>query len=129
MQVCGSPFEIESDPHTGSRFIQWLEQSAVFEEDQGIDQSHTGSWGKNMIYNKMALKAPDQLRQRVAWALAQIYVLGEEGAPGGTNDLEWYTTYYDIFVRHAFGNLRDLIQEVRQGQGQGKVGENSPSIG
>ena len=49
--------------------------------------------------------------QRVAWALAQIFVIGEGGVPQ-TNDIEDIVTYYDIFVRHAFGNIRDIIQEM-----------------
>ena len=38
--------------------------------------------GKYMVHNTVALTATDQLRQRVAWALAQIYVIGEVGPAG-----------------------------------------------
>ncbi|EGV16108.1 DUF1800 domain-containing protein [Thiocapsa marina] len=60
------------------------------------------SWWQN------ALAAPDQLRQRVAWALAQIWVVG--GAPNalfiGTAD------YYDVLLQNSFGNYRDLMEDV-----------------
>mmetsp|Transcript_102655 Transcript_102655/g.294143 ORF Transcript_102655/g.294143 Transcript_102655/m.294143 type:complete len:2583 (-) Transcript_102655:1307-9055(-) len=111
-EVCGSPNEVQSDPHMGSRYIQWLESGSVFRYNDGLDQSYRFTEAKQMVHNSIALKVPDQLRQRMAWALAQIYVLGEEGAGGQTNHIEWWTNYYDIFVRHAFGNLRDIIKEV-----------------
>jgi len=58
-----------------------------------------------------ALEAPDQLRQRVAWALSQIFVVSSQGSglhrrPFGVAD------YYDLLVRNSFGNYRDLIEEI-----------------
>ena len=61
-----------------------------------------------------SLDAPDQLRQRVAWALSQIFVVSEAGLT--SNNLlesEIWGVYYDIFVRNAFGNYRDIMREVR----------------
>jgi cullin-associated NEDD8-dissociated protein 1 len=55
--------------------------------------------------------ADDQLRQRVAWALSQIYTIGQ----AGTNKqhlTECWINYYDIFTRHAFGKFRDVVREV-----------------
>ncbi|MFM1749303.1 MAG: hypothetical protein RLZZ188_2969, partial [Verrucomicrobiota bacterium] len=60
---------------------------------------------------KIAVEGPDQLRQRVAFALSQILVASDtngtiaawqEGAAG----------FYDIFVHHAFGNFRDVLEQV-----------------
>ena len=65
-----------------------------------------------MIHTAIALSANDQLRQKVAWALSQIYVIGESGLGDHTLETEIWSTYYDIFVRHAFGNLRDIIREA-----------------
>ena len=55
-------------------------------------------------------QAPDQLRQRVAWALSQIFVVAPDDATA--QHTEMYVNYYDIFVRHAFGNLGDILREV-----------------
>ena len=54
---------------------------------------------------------PDQLRQRMAWALSQIYVLAEST---GTihQQTEVFANYYDIFTRNAFTNLRQILREV-----------------
>ena len=57
-----------------------------------------------------ALTAPDQLRQRVAWALSQILVTSQEGALAGEH--EAVAAYYDLLLAHAFGNYRDLIEDV-----------------
>ena len=51
----------------------------------------------------VGLTAPDQLRQRVAWALSQTYVAAEDGSGISDGATDAWTTYYDIFVRHAFG--------------------------
>lgn len=57
-----------------------------------------------------ALHGDDQLRQRVAFALSEIFVVSELGAlaaqPWGMAD------FYDLLARNAFGNYRDLLQEV-----------------
>ena len=40
---------------------------------------YTRGEGKAMVHASVVLAAADQLRQRVAWALAQVYVVGESG--------------------------------------------------
>ena len=63
------------------------------------------------VWYEAAINAEDQLRQRVAWALSQYFVVGEEGS-NHPNTTERWVNYYDIFVRHAFGNFRDILGEV-----------------
>ena len=55
--------------------------------------------------------APDQLRQRMAFALSQILVISDRDA---TLSGDWAGTaeYWDILATHAFGNYRDLLQAV-----------------
>ncbi len=66
---------------------------------------------KHAVWYQSALFAEDQLRQRMAWALCQFFVVGEESSNGNSTTERW-CTYYDIFVRHAFGNFRDILTEV-----------------
>jgi uncharacterized protein (DUF1800 family) len=66
---------------------------------------------KSNVWNMIALSAQDQLRQRMAWALSQILVI----TPHQIDEVglsEAYLNYYDIFVRNAFGNYRDVLKEV-----------------
>ncbi|MGF2076147.1 DUF1800 family protein, partial [Enterococcus casseliflavus] len=53
---------------------------------------------------------PDQLRQRVAFALSQILVVSESG-PLADNGRA-LSAYYDVLLKHAFGNFRDLLEDV-----------------
>ena len=62
-----------------------------------------------MMWQNAVFHAEDQLRQRVAWALSQIYVVADVGFAG---NMEVTAKYYDIFLRNAFGNFRNLIKEV-----------------
>jgi len=54
---------------------------------------------------------PDQLRQRVAFALSEIFVISDVN---GTisNAQEGAANYYDVLVNGAFGNFRTLLENV-----------------
>jgi uncharacterized protein (DUF1800 family) len=60
---------------------------------------------------KIALTGPDQLRQRVAFALSEIFVVSQLGA-GLDHPVEALANYYDLLVNEAFGNYRQLLQDV-----------------
>jgi uncharacterized protein (DUF1800 family) len=58
-----------------------------------------------------AITAPDQLRQRVAFALSEILVVstvgsGLDGQPLGMS------TYVDTLLRDCFGNYRKLLEDI-----------------
>jgi len=55
-----------------------------------------------------SLYGPDQLRQRVAFALHQILVVSGTSE----NRPSWLTVYLQALDRGAFGNYRTLLQEV-----------------
>lgn len=57
------------------------------------------------------MKAPDQLRQRVAWAFSQILVVSP-GSIDSEDQSEGFLTYYDNFVRNAFGNYGVMLKET-----------------
>lgn len=63
------------------------------------------------VWLEHALTAKDQLRQRVAFALSQILVVSSKEPPLAKygDGLAWY---YDLLVKHSFGNYRDLLQDV-----------------
>ncbi|MDA7877370.1 DUF1800 family protein [Akkermansiaceae bacterium] len=58
------------------------------------------------------LVAPDQLRQRVAYALSQIFVVGTEGSSVVGDNPIVQASYYDFFVNGAFEGYRDLLEQV-----------------
>lgn len=60
---------------------------------------------------EQALSAPDQLRQRVAFALSEILVVSaSEGFLN--NRAEALAAWQDMLLQHAFGNYRELLSAV-----------------
>ena len=102
VMICGSPGEVSNDPFTGEfGYMRYSsELSSTFSSQQ-----------KYAIWTTLVLSAPDQLRQRMAWALSQIFAISPKTIEDD-GQTELYMTYYDIFVRNAFGNYRDILKEV-----------------
>ena len=104
--VCGSPNEIANDQSLG---------------DTGLGMSIGDNMEDLIYYDKLkqrqivwlrtALSADDQLRQRVAWALRQIFATSPETVLEN-EQTEGFLHFYDIFVRHAFGNFFDILKEI-----------------
>jgi len=63
------------------------------------------------VFWEQTLGADDQLRQRVAFALSQIFVISDKSGKL-TRDGHRVADYYDVLVRNAFGNFRQLLEEV-----------------
>ncbi len=55
--------------------------------------------------------AYDVLRQRIAFCLSQILVVSDRPEAFANNDAA-LADYYDVLLRHAFGNYRDLLRDV-----------------
>lgn len=62
-------------------------------------------------FARAAVSAPDQLRQRVAFALSQILVISRQDGAIDQNTRA-LARYYDRLVDHAFGNYYDLLMGV-----------------
>ncbi|MDA9837233.1 DUF1800 family protein [Luminiphilus sp.] len=110
-----------------------IEQGAAawFEEQITMDlRSYTSAWesiaadfndidsGENANFRQLshetfmlnALSSPDQLRQRMTYALSQMFVISDRFDFAGHDEL--MMGYADTLHRNAFGNYRDLLREV-----------------
>jgi len=58
---------------------------------------------------RQATSEPDQLRQRTAFALSQIFVISLNDP---NVDTRGAASYYDMLQRDAFGNFRKLLEDV-----------------
>ena len=105
-EACGSRGEVGNDPSLGNRY-NWLHNQV----EQGADWTYQDAQHKTGLWSTVVTRSPDQLRQRVAWSLAQILVTGEVGT-NYAQEHEVWAAYYDIFVQHAFGSYRDILREV-----------------
>jgi uncharacterized protein (DUF1800 family) len=59
----------------------------------------------------LAVRGDDQLRQRVAFALSQFFVISENGQDIAYSHLA-ISDYYDNLVVHGLGNYRTLLEET-----------------
>jgi uncharacterized protein (DUF1800 family) len=59
-----------------------------------------------------AVYAPDQLRQRMAWALSQIFVVSDQASAIGNNYIPPLAQYYDRLALDAFVSYRQLLGDV-----------------
>ncbi len=86
-------------------YLQELELTLNLPADEEINrEERLETWFTH------AITAPDQLRQRVAFALSEIFVVSEHSTFG--DDTYGLANYYDLLVNNAFGNYRDLLEEV-----------------
>jgi uncharacterized protein (DUF1800 family) len=60
---------------------------------------------------KISVTGPDQLRQRVAFALSELFVTSDV-ASQLANQPDALADYYDLLANDAFGNFRQLLQDV-----------------
>jgi uncharacterized protein (DUF1800 family) len=70
--------------------------------------------GQNQVFEsfwKQAVTGDDQLRQRVTFALSQIFVVSMADN-NLANRPVGVASYYDTLGQYAFGNFRDLLQAV-----------------
>lgn len=123
-QATFGPSASDIDQLTGTSASQWFQDQAAmaptylrprFERhmDQVIDGGYSGFRvaSPTLIFWRNAVGAPDQLRQRMAFALSQILVVSAtsgdlRGRPEGM------VYYQDLLIEHAFGNYRDLLQDI-----------------
>ncbi|MEM9103143.1 MAG: DUF1800 family protein [Pseudomonadota bacterium] len=79
-------------------------------EIEGESLQNPGMW-RRYVWWHHTLSAPDILRQRVAFALSQIFVVSERVGILGENPAA-LPTYYDVLLKNAFGNFRDLLTDI-----------------
>jgi uncharacterized protein (DUF1800 family) len=86
----------------GTGHIEWMIQ-------RNIADWHYQLWAGAM-WNAFAAY-PDQLRQRVVYALSQIFVVSARGFTTLHTHYE-ISGYLDVLTKHALGNFRDLLEAV-----------------
>ena len=72
----------------------------------------TATLSSNQFYESFwqhAVQAPDELRQRVKFALSQIFVIS---LLDSSIDVRGAASYYDMLGNDAFGNFRKLLDDV-----------------
>ena len=63
-----------NDPSKGHQYLLQKYGDAEEEFQDTLDQDHDRWHSNKIVWNTVALSAPDQLRHRVSWALSSIFV-------------------------------------------------------
>lgn len=87
-----------------SRQLPFLKDQPVPPFPFELQDDRIDSWFRNVVLGD------DQLRQRVAFALSEIFVVSQQGAL--VNYPYALASYYDLLVENAFGNYRELMEDV-----------------
>jgi len=78
-----------------------------------VNSDPTKPYPSTLTYNtwwQQSITAPDQLRQRVAFALSEILVVSQNGVL--MDNARALSAYYDTLLDNAFGNYRMLLEAV-----------------
>ncbi|MDP5240705.1 DUF1800 domain-containing protein [Uliginosibacterium sp. 31-16] len=120
-QASFGPTQAEIDALSRSNYKAWLKTQFATPQTlflPEVEPEHAKlAKGQNLrqelffrLFWKNAATAPDQLRQRVAFALSEIFVVSFEGQLDVK--IRGMASYYDMLGRNAFGDFRTLIEEV-----------------
>jgi uncharacterized protein (DUF1800 family) len=127
-QTTFGPTRAEIDALTGGSINTWLDaqmalpfsshRTAIVDDRRTFGGSGSfTNWNaihppnRQSAWWKLVLTAPDQLRQRVAFALSQILVVSDVSL-GDDSRAEPLAAYYDLLGQEAFGNFRTLLEKV-----------------
>ncbi|HUR57769.1 MAG TPA: DUF1800 family protein [Opitutaceae bacterium] len=135
-QATFGPKKSEIDALTGQSIDAWITSQLAMpftSHRQALIEDRTAFGGSSSFTNwnaihppnrqaawwKVSLTAPDQLRQRVAFALSQILVISDV-ALGEDSDTEPVAFYYDQLGNGAFGNFRTLLETITLSPNMGR---------
>jgi len=94
----------------------WLEQQFALKGPAHLDYVNTHSNGsgrspRHEVWWQDVVEGDDQLRQRVAFALSELFVISDVGYTL-SNSQYGVTHFYDQLRDNAFGNYRQLLETV-----------------
>lgn len=97
-------------PYTAD-FVNYIQgKYALGDAYRPMGANYNYTWVGQKFWER-AVNAPDQLRQRVAFALHQIFMISQ-----ADSNLQFqaraYANYADMLHKHAFGNFRDLLEDI-----------------
>lgn len=108
-------------------FERWIDEQIL------VPQSELRTIIHNKMHHRLAdawwqhsIMAPDQLRQRMTFALNHIMTISRRG---GLEHVGSIADYYDTLARNAFAKHKKLISDVTYNIGMGEYLDNSSNTG
>jgi uncharacterized protein (DUF1800 family) len=126
-QATFGPTDASIDRVMDIGYAAWIDEQFATASTLGAHRAHwqardaeikaanaSNSAGQDQIFEsfwKQAVTAPDQLRQRMAWALSQIFVISMVDSTVADNTRA-VAAWLDLLHEQGFGNYRTLIESV-----------------
>ena len=96
-------------------FVDWAlaqpQSAAIYGDTKQYAWWNRAMGVPNLTPDAATTQLPDPLRQRVAFALSQIFVISMRMEELGVN-YAGMANYYDVLETNAFGNFRTLLHDV-----------------
>ena len=94
-----------------TQHLPFLQQNIKERRAAGVPLGATQACSSRMdTWLHGAMNGPDQLRQRMAFALSQIFVVGDFNCD--SNGYEHLSSYYDVLVNGSFSEYRELLETI-----------------
>ena len=93
-------------------FSSWtnLRRTSWIEEFDPLDSDQNGKMWIGELFSETAQNSPDQLRHRMAYILSQLFVVSQQTDVAHREIV--FTDYWDTLGKNAFGNFRNLLEDV-----------------
>ena len=93
-------------------FTSWtqLRKTSWIEEVDPLYSDQNGRMWIEELFSETAQNSPDQLRHRMTYILSQLFVVSTQ--TDLANREIAFTDYWDTLGENAFGNFRDLLEDV-----------------
>lgn len=92
-------------------FVDKTDEYLHFVRDSsGVSDARVNNRMWDYTFWQYLMTSPDHLRQRVAFALSEIFVISENS--NFRNNGFALSKYYDILLDHSFGNYKDLLNAI-----------------
>jgi len=111
-----------------SRYNTWIDNQFLVGATQHLPEVLAREYGNvfgpfdvSLSFNawwRASMTAPDQLRQRVAFALSEIHVVSGQGPL--EDNARAISDFYDTLATNAFGNFRDILVGTTLTPGMGR---------
>ncbi|MEN8773281.1 MAG: DUF1800 family protein [Akkermansiaceae bacterium] len=119
--------QIQNLDFSGQSYAGWIDEQIAMPTtlitDAMEEEVLGGARRNHQLFHRAwwraTAKGPDQLRQRMAFALSQILVVSGQGSDVVRGSPEAAGAYYDILQNRAFGNYADLLEDITYSVGMG----------
>ncbi len=125
---------------TNSRYEKWIDNQFLLAQTPHLPETLAreiadvfGAFDVKIAFNtwwKTSLTAPDQLRQRIAYALSQIHVVSGQGPLEDNSRALSY--FYDELALNAFGNFKTILTDTTMTPTMGRyldmLGNDKPDL-